>query len=378
MFHRMRLASTIVLILFMVCSVPLPASAAGDTQKANLGAIHAPQAVSAAHLVTQINFAPRTPNLLTFNQNVTISFAYNTTEAGGVRIFARPFTGNALTPNYGACPSPLYPTGTGTGTCTFTITSGTVTVNKIRFQMWDSSQTTLLFETFVPVYFQFKGGATRVTKIGLNPRSPNILTFNQNVAVSFAYNTTEAGGVRIFARPFSGNALTPNYAACPSPLYPVGSGTGTCTFTITSGAATVTKIRFQVWDAGLTTLLFQSFIPVNYQFKNNLTLVKTIALAPATPNILLFGQNLTVKFKYRTNQAGGVRIFPRPFTGNALTPNYAACGSPLYPVGSGAGTCTFTITDGTVTVNKIRFQVWDAAQTTLLFEGFIPVHYQFR
>jgi hypothetical protein len=125
-------------------------------------------------------------------------------------------------------------------------------------------------------------------------------------------------------------------------------------------------------------LLFQGFIPVNYQFKGNLTLVKTISLTPPTPNILQFGQDVTVRFSYRTNQAGGVRIWARPFTGSALTPNYAACGSPIYPMGSGTGTCSFTITTGTVTVNRIRFEVWDANQTTLLFRAFIPVHFQFR
>ncbi len=133
-----------------------------------------------------------------------------------------------------------------------------------------------------------------------------------------------------------------------------------------------------MWNANQTVLLFQAFVPVSYQYKGNATMVSAIGLAPLTPNILLFGQNITVHFTYRTNQAGGVRIFPRPFTGSALTPNYAACGSPVYPVGTGTGSCTFTITDGTVTVNRIRFQIWNATQTTLLFSGFLPVSYQFR
>lgn len=107
-------------------------------------------------------------------------------------------------------------------------------------------------------------------------------------------------------------------------------------------------------------------------------LVFQLRLAPDTPNILKFGQNVTVSFKYDTNQAGGVRIFARPFTGTSLTPNYAACGSPIYPFGTGTGTCTFTITSGNATVNKIRFQVWDANQTQLLFQTYVPVSYQFR
>jgi hypothetical protein len=333
---------------------------------------------SAENLVTQVGLTPRTPNIIAFNQYVTVRFSYNTNEAGGVRIFARPFSGTTISPNYAACPSPLYPVGTGTGSCTFTITSGATTVTRIRFQMWNDSQTQLLFQTFIPVNYQFKGGPNLVRTMALAPATPNIEWFGQNITVRFAYRTNEPGGVRIFARPFTGSALTPNYAACPSPLYPVGFGTGSCSFTISSGTNIVTSIRFQMWDANQTKLLFEAFVPVSYQYKGSANMVSALYLSPPTPNILRFGQNVTVRFSYRTNQAGGVRIWARPFTGGSLTPNYAACPSPLYPVGTGSGSCTFTITDGTVTVNRIRFQVWNANQTILLFEGFIPVHYQFR
>jgi hypothetical protein len=106
-----------------------------------------------------------------------------------------------------------------------------------------------------------------VTDIALTPSDPNILRFGQNVNITFNYTTTEAGGVRIFARPVSGVVLTPNFAAHGSPLYPVGSGTGTGSFTISSGAATVDKIRFQILNANQTALLFQTTIPVHYKFR---------------------------------------------------------------------------------------------------------------
>ena len=110
--------------------------------------------------------------------------------------------------------------------------------------------------------------------------------------------------------------------------------------------------------------------------------VTQITLAPLPPNILQFGQNITVSFSYNTTEPGGVRIWARPMTttpgGDVLTPNYAACGSPLYPVGSGAGSCTFTITDGNALVDKIRIQMYDANGTTLLFQAKLPVHYKYR
>jgi len=216
-----------------------------------------------------------------------------------------------------------------------------------------------------------------VTRIGLDPPSPNILGFNQNVTISFTYTTTQTGGVRIFARPFAHGALAPNYAASGSPLYPVGSGTGSGTFTITAGDITVDQIRFQIWNAGQTQLLFEGFIPVYYRFQAAPTLMSKIGLDPPSPNILGFNQDVTISFTYTTTQTGGVRIFARPFAHGALAPNYAASGSPLYPIGSGTGSGTFTITAGDVTVDQIRFQILNADQTQLLFEGFIPVYYQF-
>jgi len=106
--------------------------------------------------------------------------------------------------------------------------------------------------------------------------------------------------------------------------------------------------------------------------------VTKVTLNPPTPNILLHNQNVTVSFSYATTQPGGVRIFARPFVGASPAPHYAASGAGISPTGSGTGTQTFTITSGTVTVNRIRIQMWNDAQTVLLFEAFLPVNYEFR
>lgn len=106
--------------------------------------------------------------------------------------------------------------------------------------------------------------------------------------------------------------------------------------------------------------------------------VTNITLNPPTPNILVHKQQVTVSFSYATSQPGGVRIFARPFVGNAPAPGYSASGADISPIGSGKGTQNFTINSGTVTVNRIRIQMWDAKQTQLLFEAFVPVHYEFR
>ncbi len=345
--------------------------AAPDSQEADPNVVAAP----GDHLVTNIDLTPDTPNILRFSESVNITFDYSTTEPSGVRIFARPFTNGALTPNYAAAGSPIYPTSaTGTGTSDFTILSGTVVVDQIRFQMWDAAQTTLLFETFIPVYYLFGDPTNLVTDIALTPDTPNVLKFDQNVNLTFNYSTRQVGGVRIWARPFTNGALTPNYAAHGSPIYPIGGGSGSGFFTIYSGQVVVDQIRIQMWDVDQTVLLFEAFLPVYYRFRSPTNIVTDIAILPDTPNVFKYNQNVNLTFNYTTDEPGGVRIWARPFSGANLSPAYAAHGSPVYPVGSGSGTGYFTLTAGPLVVDKVRIQMWDANQTTLLFEAFLPVY----
>ena len=109
------------------------------------------------NIVTNIEFSPDTPNVFKYSQNINLTFDYTTTQEGGVRIFARPFSGANLSPNYAASGSPLYSSGSGSGTGSFNLTAGPTVVDKVRIQMWDANQTTLLFEAFLPVYLFWAG-----------------------------------------------------------------------------------------------------------------------------------------------------------------------------------------------------------------------------
>ncbi len=105
--------------------------------------------------------------------------------------------------------------------------------------------------------------------------------------------------------------------------------------------------------------------------------ISNISLDPETPATLQVGQEVHITFDYATNEAGGVRIFVRPYTDGSRTPNYAAHSSPLYPVGSGTGTGWFTIESGNVMVDQLEFSMFNADQSLLLVEYFIPVEYHF-
>jgi len=356
-----------LILLLLSAAVALPARAAPGAQVAE-------PAAAGDHLVTNIVLGPDTPNILPNGQDVTVTFSYSTTEPGGVRIFIRPFTDGAPTPGYLADPSPVYPqSASGKGSSSFTVASRQVVVDQIRIQMLNADQTTLLFETFIPVHYLFGSPAHLVTHINLTPDTPDVLALGQEVSATFRYSARTP--VRIFIRPFTNGALTPGYAAHGSPEYGAGGGTGSGDFTIASGQAVVDQIRIQMVSAAdSSTVLFEAFLPVYYRFSGGSNLVTNIELSPDTPNVFKYGQDVNITFSYRQNHPGGVRIFARPFSGTAISPGYGAHGSPVYTAASGIGAGSFTLNTGPLVVDKIRIQMEAAEDGRLLFEAFLPVH----
>lgn len=335
-----------------------------------------PQAALAPgdHIVTNIVLGPDTPNILAFNSRVTLTFKYSTTEPDGVRIFIVPFTDGNPTPNLADSPSPIYPTATdGDANGFFTVTSGAVVVDQVQIRITTANQSALLFEAYLPVHYQFGDPTNLVTNIILAPDNPDVLKFNQNVDISFLYSTRYQQGVKIWFRPFTNGALTPNYGAHGSPTYPPGTGNDSAFFTIQSRQVVVDQIRVQMWNADETVLLFEAFLPVYFRFRDPTNIVTHVELSPDTPNIFKYKQEVNLTFNYTTNYRGGVQIFARPFSGANLSPDYGAHGSDVY-FGSGSATGSFTLLSGPTVVDKVRIQMKAATPDhALLFEAFLPV-----
>ncbi len=241
---------------------------------------------------------------------------------------------------------------------------------------------TWVFIMFAVVFFYVldgTGACHSITNVQLSPPSPATLPFDQRVEISFNYGTNQAGGVRIFARPFTNGSPTPNYAAHGSPIHPVGNGSvSTAYFTIKSGEVTVDQIRFRMLNANQSQVLLEFFMPVQYHYQVLSNSITNIQLTPSTPADLAFNERVEISFNYTTDQAAGVRIFARPYTNGSPTPNYAAHGSPLHPVGSGSvSTAYFTVSSGEATVDQIRFRMVNADQTQVLLEFFRAVQYHY-
>jgi hypothetical protein len=87
-------------------------------------------------------------------------------------------------------------------------------------------------------------------------------------------------------------------------------------------------------------------------------------------------QNVNISFDYSVEEPGGTRIFARPFSNGSLTPGYGASGSPLYS-GSGTANVFYNISSGAGLVDEIRFQIFNADQSELLKEFWVPVDFHY-
>ena len=217
-----------------------------------------------AHEISDIVVTPKPPARLLDGEPVTVRFSYVTEEQRGVRIYAVPYTKGERTPGSEVSQSPLYKVGEGQGSANFTVYSRDIMVDQVQMLMTNADESKVLLEFFLDLEFLFY--AHSITNIVLNPTSPATLMPNDHVNITFDYATTEANGVRIWARPFTNGSLTPGYGAHGSPLYPVGHGSGGGYFFIPYGNVAVDQVRFQMYDANETVLLLELFIPVLYRY----------------------------------------------------------------------------------------------------------------
>ncbi len=106
-------------------------------------------------LITNIRFDPPSPATLGFNDRVTFTFDYTTTEPGGVYIWGRAFTGGNISRGSAGPGSVLHPTGEGSLSGWFTIRDGAKTVDQVRFQMTDADYN-VLYEVLVDVSYTYR------------------------------------------------------------------------------------------------------------------------------------------------------------------------------------------------------------------------------
>jgi hypothetical protein len=106
-----------------------------------------------------------------------------------------------------------------------------------------------------------------ITNIDFDPDSPAVLYFGEHVDFTFDFDVPE--DARIFGRPMTGGVLSPGYAAHGSPLYSMGTGSGTGHFTILDSGLHVVhvdQVRFRIFTEDQSELIDEVFVPADFTF----------------------------------------------------------------------------------------------------------------
>jgi hypothetical protein len=203
--------------------------------------------------------------------------------------------------------------------------------------------------------------------------SPSTLSNGVDIDVSIDYKVGAVGGGVIFARPYTNGALTPSYAATGGDVVPVGTGTATQSFRITSGTHVVDQVRVYLKSPDLSETWLEIFVPVSFEYGPSA--VFNMAFVRNQRSVLKHGQQFSLTFDYHASDALGCRIYARPYTNGAITPGYSASGSELLPQAGTASQWFSFVGDADVT--HIHFTMYDH-NNTLIFERDIayPLHWR--
>ena len=109
----------------------------------------------------------------------------------------------------------------------------------------------------------------KVTFKSMTPNSPANLVYGERVTITYDYEVADPDGVRIWLKPFTKGAFSPNGQYIASPLFK-GKGTKTTTIVVLSGNATtvVDQVQIVFGSADASTNISESFENVNFTYSN--------------------------------------------------------------------------------------------------------------
>jgi hypothetical protein len=220
-----------------------------------------------SHAVSDLSIAPPTPNIRPYEQKVTVSYKYRTTDTAGVKIFISPFSQGKATPNSftNSVPTPL-PSGEGNSSSWFYVKNQPATVDQLRIQMYTADQSALLFEAFIPVHFEYQSATDVIAGFVPEERSPTIMEHSRHVTLGSFYHMLTPGPFEFKLVPMSHGAPAPGAQSSPFTAL-ANSGYMILSFTILSGPVIVDQLRVEVWKTDPAPVLyFTASIPVHYQY----------------------------------------------------------------------------------------------------------------
>ncbi len=323
------------------------------------------------HGVFNIVQSHSSPSWLGYGQHMSVTFDYESSNAAGVRISARPFTDGALTPSYHASSVPTLPPS-GSASQWFYFDEDRQ-VDQIRFQMWNPDFSELLLEFFLPVDLYWRSHG--IGNITMTPSSPSMVPHYQHVDVEFDFYNYSTDGFLVFARGMQDGEYPPGWAYQASgPIYDNEGHTSRYWYQ-TSGEPVIDEVQILVKSADATETYLDARVPVEYVWGPNA--VYNVDFTPTAPAILDNEEHVDLTFDYTWEGPDDCLIFQVPYTDGAPSPNYAVSGSIYYPPPSGSGNDYFTILTGDLEVDQVRYKIMSTDFSITYFEYLLSAQHFF-
>ncbi len=221
----------------------------------------------------------------------------------------------------------------------------------------------------------FSSSAFDVSYFNTAPSSGSVLVNGENVTVNFFFEKYYSNDVTIYVRPFSDGSLASNYGASGGVLISGTSGTGTSTFTITSGVEQVDAIRFTVVDADSGAELDVIFKTVDFEFVPHQ--ISNISFDKPSGSTLVHSEQVNVTFDYASSHDGDVRLYVFPYSNGTTSPDSRYNPSGLYSTPRGSGSGYFRIASGEVLVDQVKILIQNEDNSNVLHEEVVDVSYEY-
>lgn len=316
-----------------------------------------------------VTFDKVSPSYIPHGERVNISIDYKVDIPEGAIIYARPYTLGSLTPGYGASGGDVVAAGMGTVEQFFQFSSGEKVVTHVRVYMVSLDQNVTYLELFVPVHYICEPHG--LFNIQMDHGQYNRLPYGMDLNINFDYAADTAGNVRIIARPFTDGSLTPGYHASGSALLP-SSGSYAQDFHF-NGDADVTDIRFQIFEADFTTLLYEFFIPYDIHWRE--VGLYDISFDWPDYEFMHNSQNLTATFTVEHSESEDRYAWAQCSTDGFYSPGGVYQGSQPFPAGPQTMTRYCRVNTGEEDVDGVKFLY--GTPTEILMSFIVPVHYHY-
>jgi len=316
-----------------------------------------------------VTFDKVSPSYLPHGERVNISIDYKVDIPEGALIYARPYTLGSLTPGYNASGGDIVAPGSGTVEQYFFFSSGEKVVTHVRVFMLSLDQSVTYLELFLPVHYICAPHG--LFNIHMDHGQYNRLPYGKNLNIDFDYAADTPGEVRISARPFTDGTLSPGYFASGSALLPsIGSYSQQFYF---DQDTDVTDIRFQIFEADFSTLLYEFFIPYDIHWRE--VGIYDFSFDWPDYEFMHNSQDLTATFTVEHSAGEDRYAWTQCYTDGNYSPGGVYQGSQPFPAGPQTMTRYCRVNSGEQDVDGIRFIY--GIPTEVMMSFIVPVHYHF-